>query len=137
MRCSQSAAASCIRCRASSSSIRTRTASSASPASVIRLAALTHQGSTAILRYDIVIESPTFGEIADEARVMRLVNENGWKIAWSSMDIFEGLSGRTRLTVPADFPERANIYDRNGKLLAEEGGEVYSLYVVKGRHGQC
>jgi len=106
--------------------------------SVIRFAgvrhtvgALAHQGTTAILNYDIVIESPTFGEIADEARVMRLVNENGWKIAWSSMDIFEGLSGRTRLIVRADFPGRANIYDRNGKLLAEEGGEVYSLYVVQ------
>ena len=106
--------------------------------SVIRFAGVRHavselerQGTTAILHYDIVIESPIFGEIADEGRLMRLVNENGWKIAWSSMDIFAGLSGRARLTVWADFPRRANIYDRNGKLLAEEGGEVYSLYAVK------
>ena len=30
-----------------------------------------------------------------------------------------------------DFPPRANIYDRNGKSLAEEAGQVYSLYVIK------
>lgn len=90
-----------------------------------------HQGSTAVLHYDIVIQSPTFGEIADDNRVMRLVQEGGWKIAWSSMDIFDGMSSRARLSERADFPPRANIYDRNGKPLAEEAGEVYSLYVIK------
>ena len=106
--------------------------------SAIRFAGVSHelkhelrQGATAILHYDIEIDSPTFGEIADENRVMRLIQEGGWKIAWSSLDIFDGLSSRARLTERADFPPRANIYGRNGKLLAEEKGEVYSLYVVK------
>lgn len=106
--------------------------------SVIRFAGVRHeilnvarQGATAIIHYDIVIESPTFGEIADEDRVMRLIQEGGWKIAWSSMDIFDALSSRARLTEHADFPPRADIYDRNGVTLAEEGGEVYSLYVIK------
>ena len=96
-----------------------------------RLKMVAHQGATAIIHYDIVINSPTFGEIADDNRVMRLIQEGGWKIAWSSMDIFDGMSSRARLTERADFPPRANIYDRNGKLLAEEGGLVFSLYVVK------
>ena len=106
--------------------------------SVIRFAGVSHllktvarQGETAIIEYDIVIDSPTFGEIADDNRVMRLIQEGGWKIAWSSLDIFDGLSSRARLTERADFPRRADIYDRNGKSLAEEGGEVYSLYVIK------
>lgn len=106
--------------------------------SVIRFAGVSHrlnsvrrQGATAILQYDIVIESPTFGEIADDNRVMRLVQAGGWKIAWSSMDIFDGMSSRARLAERADFPPRANIYDRNGAALAEEAGEVYSLYVIK------
>ena len=96
-----------------------------------RLKTVTNQGRTAVINYDIVIDSPTFGEITDEDRVMRLIQEGGWKIAWSSMDIFDGLSSRARLTERADFPPRANIYDRHGKSLAEEEGEVYSLYVVK------
>ena len=62
---------------------------------------------------------------------MRLINENGWKIAWSSMDIFAGMSSRARLSERADFPPRADIKDRHGKTLAEEAGEVYSLYVIK------
>lgn len=106
--------------------------------SVIRFAGVEHslrrvarQGATAIVHYDVVIASPTFGEIADDNRVMRLIQEGGWKIAWSSMDIFNGMSSRARLRERADFPARANIYDRNGKLLAEEGGQVYSLYVIK------
>ena len=95
------------------------------------LKSVVHQGTTAIIHYDVVISSPTFGEIADENRVMRLIQEGGWKIAWSPMNIFDGMSSRARLTVRADFPPRANIYDRNGKPMAEEEGEVYSLYVVK------
>ena len=34
-----------------------------------------HQGTTAVLKYDIAIESPTFGVVVDEDRVMRMVNE--------------------------------------------------------------
>ncbi len=106
--------------------------------SVIRFAGVEHslrsvarQGATAVVHYDVVISSPTFGEIADNNRVMRLIEDGGWKIAWSSMDIFDGMSSRARLTERADFPARANIYSRNGKLLAEEGGTVYSLYAIK------
>ncbi|MCY3798282.1 MAG: penicillin-binding transpeptidase domain-containing protein [Chloroflexi bacterium] len=106
--------------------------------SVIRFAGVEHslrsvarQGATAVVHYDVVITSPTFGEIADNNRVMRLIEEGGWKIAWSSMDIFDGMSSHARLTERADFPARADIYGRNGKLLAEQGGTVYSLYAVK------
>ncbi len=106
--------------------------------SVIRFAGLRaqitgveRQGTTAILHYDIVIESPTFGAIEDRDRLMRLVREEGWKIAWSPRDIFDGMGSRARLTERAEFPPRANIYDRDGEPLAEEGGAVYSLYAIE------
>ena len=89
------------------------------------------QGTTAVIDYDITIESPTFGRIKDKNRTMRLVNEGGWKVAWSQMDIFDGLSAKARLREDPTFPVRANIYDRNGQLLAEENGLVGSLYVVQ------
>ena len=97
---------------------------------------LRFQGSTAIINYDIEIESPTFGTITDEQRVMRLIQEGGWKIAWSSMDILDGLSSRARLTAGADYPPRANITDRNGKPLAEEGGTVYKLVRDQAGHAE-
>lgn len=90
-----------------------------------------YQGSTAILNYDIQIESPTFGSIADEGRVMRMVQDGGWKIAWSTLDIINGLSARARLDQRADFPPRADIFDRDSQPLASQDSQVYSLYAVK------
>ncbi len=90
-----------------------------------------YQGTTAVLHYDAFIESPTFGEIADENRVMRLVDEGGWKVAWSAMDIIAGMSSRARLRERVDFPRRANIYAADGRRLAQEDGQVYSLYIIK------
>ena len=89
------------------------------------------QGVNAVLRYDIRIESPTFGEIVDADRVMRLVPEGGWKIAWSPMDIAPGMSARARLEDRAIFLPRAEILDRNGQPLALQDGVTYSLYAVQ------
>ncbi len=106
--------------------------------SVVRFAGVRHspisveyQGTTAILNYDIVIESPTFGAVADEDRVIRMIDEGGWKIAWSPMDIINGMSSRARLNQRADFPQRANIYAADGSPLAQQNAPVYSLYAVK------
>jgi penicillin-binding protein 2 len=86
------------------------------------------QGDTAILDYNVGIKSPTFSVIEDNNRIMRMVQEGGWKIAWSPMDIFDGLSSEARVQVNSRFPNRENIYDRNGKVLAEQNGTVLSLY---------
>ena len=106
--------------------------------SAVRFAGVQHsptsveyQGTTAILNYDIVIESPTFGAVADEDRVMRMIDEGGWKIAWSPMDIINGMSSRARLKARADFPQRANIYAEDGRPLALQNAPVYSLYAIK------
>ena len=90
-----------------------------------------YQGTTAIVRYDVAIESPTFGRVADEKRVMRLIEEGGWKIAWSPMDIINGMSSRARLTERADFPLRANIYAEDGSPLAQQDATVYSLNAIQ------
>lgn len=96
------------------------------------LSSVAYQGTTAIVHYDILISSATFGEIADDSRVMRMIQEGGWKIAWSTMDIFDGMSSRARLrSERGDYPPRANIYDRSGAPLAEEPAKVYSLYAIK------
>ena len=88
------------------------------------------QGATAVIDYDVAIES-AFGQIEDAGRTLRMIQEGGWKIAWSPMDIFDGLSSQARLDVDRYFLPRANIYDRNSLPLAEEGGSVASLYIVQ------
>lgn len=92
---------------------------------------IAYQGTTAVLRYDIAIDSPAFGTVDDTDRVMRMLPESGWKIAWSPLDILNGMSTRARLIPSADFPPRADIYDRDGTPLAQQGGAIYSLYAVQ------
>jgi len=90
------------------------------------------QGSTAVVSYDAAILSALFGEIADSARVMRLVREGGgeWRIAWTQMDILAGYAPGTRLTIESRLTPRGNIYDRRGQVMVEQDAEVVELYIA-------
>lgn len=80
------------------------------------------QGMTAMVMYDVVFISNTFGEIADTGRRMRLINTpNGWRIAWSTMDIFDTLVSGAQVRIESRPSPRARIYDRNGEPLAYSG----------------
>jgi penicillin-binding protein 2 len=88
------------------------------------------QGTSAALTYDLALETELFGTIEDAGRTMRLVQENGvWRVAWSTMDIFDGYTADASLSVDSDAQRRANIYDRNGVSVVQEGGTVSMLYV--------
>jgi penicillin-binding protein 2 len=90
------------------------------------------QGYTAAVTYDVILESPVFGTIADNGRIMRLIQEaSGWRIAWSSMDIFDGLASGAELRVISRREARGNIYDRSGQVMVEENGTVVSLYAAQ------
>jgi len=91
------------------------------------------QGESAIIAYDILIESSLFGTIPDNGRTIRLVREpNGeWRVAWSQLDIFDGYAPGSRLEVAQDRPARGHIYDRSGNFLVEQGGTVVELYVIQ------
>ncbi|MCB9451343.1 MAG: hypothetical protein H6672_07875 [Anaerolineaceae bacterium] len=92
------------------------------------------QGASAAITYDVVLESPVFGTITDAGRIMRVIQQpGGWGVAWSSMDIFDGLAAGAELRVVSRRQPRANIYDRNGQVLVEENGTVVSLYVAQDR----
>ncbi|MDX1995541.1 MAG: penicillin-binding transpeptidase domain-containing protein [bacterium] len=79
------------------------------------------QGFSAAVTYDVTLQSSIFGEIADAGRTMRLVISAGeWGVAWSTMDIFDVLSGDSALRVVPQPRERAMLYDRNGTPLVEE-----------------
>jgi penicillin-binding protein 2 len=80
------------------------------------------QGATAMVVYDVIFVSNTFGEITDPERRIRLINTpNGWKIAWSTMDIFDALISGAQVRVESRPSQRATIYDRNGVPLAYNG----------------
>jgi penicillin-binding protein 2 len=88
------------------------------------------QGTSAAVTYDLTIQSSIFETLEDPGRTMRLVQgPGGWQVAWSPMDIFDGMTGASQLRIFGQPEPRANIYDRNGLPLVEQGGTVVALYV--------
>ncbi len=94
------------------------------------ITAVNQQGTTAIISYDVTFQTHFFGEIADTGRTMRLVTTpEGWRVAWTRMDIFDRLTAGARLERRANAPSRGNIYDRNGNVLVQEGGRSVLMRV--------
>jgi hypothetical protein len=90
------------------------------------------QGTTAVVQYDAVFHSELFVDISDTARTMRLIETpEGWRVAWSRMDIFNDLAEGARLDRVQTMPNRGNIYDRNGKVLVDQQGKSIVIYIVK------
>lgn len=83
--------------------------------------------------YDMTFTSAIMGSFSDTGREMRLVLDNDlqtWRVAWSPGDIFAamGRGGAVRLeTYP---PLRANIYDRDGEILADMNGRIVIARVI-------
>jgi penicillin-binding protein 2 len=88
------------------------------------------QGTSAAVTYDLTVQSGIFETIEDPGRIMRLVQApGGWGVAWSSMDIFDGMTGAAKLQLFGQREPRANIYDRNGLPVVKQDGAVVALYV--------
>lgn len=94
------------------------------------ITSVSQQGTTAIITYDVTFQTGFFGEIADTGRTLRLVTTpDGWRVAWTRMDIFDRLTAGARLERRASAPGRGNIYDRSGEVLVQEGGRSVLLRV--------
>ncbi|MCY4525685.1 MAG: hypothetical protein OXB89_03670, partial [Anaerolineaceae bacterium] len=88
------------------------------------------QGHSAAVRYDLSLLGTLYGDIIDRGRTMRLLREAGsWRVAWSALDIFEGLGNGGILRSTGRRAPRANIYDRDDQTLVSQGDVLYSLYV--------
>ena len=63
---------------------------------------------------------------------MRVIETpEGWRVAWSPMDIFAELAEGSRLDLVRTMPNRGNIYDRNGKVLVDQNGRSILLWAVR------
>jgi penicillin-binding protein 2 len=92
------------------------------------------QGESAAVIYDVVLESESFGTIDDPNRTMRVMRDDGrWRVAWSTMDIFDGLVNDGQVRRQALTGTRAPIYDRNGEILAADSGVTVSMYSSQDR----
>lgn len=102
------------------------------------------QGSTTVVKYDMTFTTPALGEFSDPDRTMRLIltQQGTWRVAWSTMDIFEGMAGGATLEREAFQPERGTIYDRKGQPLAKSNTLNYAARILTrsfptGEPGDC
>lgn len=85
-----------------------------------------------VFNYDMTFDTRILGQFTDTDRELRLVidPENGeWRVAWSLADIFGEMGNGAKLVFEPQIPSRANIYDRNGEVLADQNGRVVRVFV--------
>jgi penicillin-binding protein 2 len=93
------------------------------------------QGSTVVVHYDMTFDSGPLGKFTDSDRIMRLMLAGGkWHVAWTTMDIFDGLAAGTNLDVEITQATRGTIYDRNGKVIAQDDIPNYAVRLIPGKY---
>jgi penicillin-binding protein 2 len=92
------------------------------------LGGINEQGNSAAINYDVMLNTNPFGDIPDTKRTIRLVRDGDkWEIAWSPMDIINGMTANVILSQSREFPDRGNIYDSQGRPLVTELGRSIRL----------
>jgi len=97
---------------------------------------LTGEGPVLAFQYDLTIHTRILGSFVDAKRVLHLVLDpqvDGWRVAWSLADIFAEMGEGARLVFEAQVPSRANIYDRDGFVLADQNGRMVRVLADNGR----
>ena len=97
---------------------------------------LSGEGRVLAFQYDMTFHTRILGRFTDAKRKLHLVFDpqaGGWRIAWSPADIFAEMGEGARLVFEAQVPSRANIYDRNGAVLADQNGRMVRVLVNNGR----
>jgi penicillin-binding protein 2 len=88
----------------------------------------------AVFSYDVTFTTHILGEFSDPNRNLHLVVDpetDDWRVAWSPADIFAEMANGARLRLERIIPSRANIYDRDGEILADQNGSVVTVNVIK------
>ncbi|MBK8023001.1 MAG: hypothetical protein IPK19_16650 [Chloroflexi bacterium] len=92
--------------------------------------------SLATFAYDAIFTTRLVGVFTDSTRTLTLVvdqDANEWRVAWSPDDLFVGMKDGGRLAFTATIPNRANIYDRDGDVLADQSGRAVRVQIVRQR----
>src|SRR5262245_47775148 len=85
--------------------------------------AIRQGAGAADVAYDMTFKTRLFGDFTDTGRILHLVTTpDGWRVAWSAADVFAEMKDGGRLDTTETMPTRANIYDRDGDVIADENG---------------
>ncbi len=90
----------------------------------------------AVFNYDVTFHTRLIGDFTDSDRNLTLTVDDraqAWRVAWTPDDLFAGMASGASLRVTSTIPNRANIYDRNGQVLADQNGRIVRLELVAER----
>ena len=59
------------------------------------------------------------------------MTDEGWRVAWSTADVFAELAGGGTVLLQRVVPTRANIYDRDGNVLVNQSGVAVPVTIVQ------
>ncbi|MCC6804937.1 MAG: hypothetical protein IT319_18795, partial [Anaerolineae bacterium] len=87
----------------------------------------------ALFNYDATFHTRLIGDFSDPDRNLTLTVDDraqAWRVAWTPDDVFTGMASGAALRVTSTIPNRANIYDRDGQVLADQNGRIVRLELV-------
>ncbi len=90
----------------------------------------------ALFNYNVIFHTQMLGDFSDNDRNLTLVvdeNAQEWRVAWTPDDLFANMSNGASLRIASTIPNRANIYDRNGTILADQNGRIVRVQVTPRR----
>ncbi len=86
------------------------------------------QGNTADIAYDMSFKTRLFDTFTDPGRLLRLVvTPDGWRVAWSPANVFAEMKDGAVLNLTESTPNRGNIYDKDGQVIADQNGVVIEV----------
>ncbi len=89
------------------------------------------QGEQVQIGYDVAFKTRLFGTIKDTDRVLNLESTpDGWRVAWSAGDVFAEMKDGAALDLQTSTPNRANIYDRSGLVIADQNGQQVTVTLL-------
>ncbi len=94
---------------------------------------LRQRDEVAVFNYDVTFHTRLIGDFTDTDRDLTVVVDDraqDWRIAWTPDDLFAGMASGASLRLTSSIPNRANIYDRNGVVLADQNGSIVRLEVI-------
>lgn len=86
-----------------------------------------------LFNYDVSFETEILGSFDDLDRNLNLIYDDrvgDYRVAWSPGDILPEMANGAQLVFSPRIPSRANIYDRNGVVLADQNGTIVRVMVV-------
>jgi penicillin-binding protein 2 len=96
------------------------------------LQAVLTSGGTAQATYHLEWDTALFDTLSADHEMTLTLEDDQWRIQWNDGLIWPGLQGGNAFQIEYQIPNRANIYDRDGKVLANDG-KVVTVGIVPGQ----